>query len=62
MSSDTFVQFPFLPAIKPGQYGPIFEVRTYLLKPNGLGPTIEAWAKRRRRGRSSRRSSPRCIR
>ena len=45
MSSDTFVQFPFLPAIKPGQYGPIFEVRTYLLKPNGLGPTIEAWDK-----------------
>jgi len=45
MSSDTFVQFPFLPAIKPGQYGPIFEVRTYLLKPNGLGPTIEAWTK-----------------
>ena len=45
LSSDTFVQFPFLPAIKPGQYGPIFEVRTYLLKPNGLGPTIEAWSK-----------------
>ena len=45
MSSDTFVQFPFLPAIKPGQYGPIFEVRTYLLKPNGLAPTIEAWTK-----------------
>lgn len=44
-SSDTFVQFPFLPAIKPGQYGPIFEVRTYLLKPNGLPPTIAAWEK-----------------
>ena len=45
-SSDTFVQFPFLPPIKPGQHGPIFEVRTYLLKPNGLGPTIEAWTKK----------------
>lgn len=45
LSSNTFVQFPFLPPIKPGQYGPIFEVRTYLLKPNGLNPTIEAWAK-----------------
>jgi hypothetical protein len=44
-STDTFVQFPFLPAIKPGQYGPIFEVRTYLLKPTGLGPTIAAWEK-----------------
>jgi hypothetical protein len=45
MSSDTFVQFPFLAPIKPGQYGPVFEVRTYLLKPNGLGPTIAAWEK-----------------
>jgi hypothetical protein len=44
-STDTFVQFPFLPAIKPGQHGPIFEVRTYLLKPTGLGPTIAAWEK-----------------
>jgi hypothetical protein len=44
-STDTFVQFPFLPAIKPGQYGPIFEVRTYLLKPTGLAPTIAAWEK-----------------
>ena len=45
MSTNTFVQFPFLPAIKPGQYGPIFEIRTYLLKPNGLPPTIAAWEK-----------------
>ena len=45
-STDTFVQFPFLPPIKPGQHGPIFEVRTYLLKPNGLGPTIEAWTQK----------------
>ena len=45
-STDTFVQFPFLPPIKPGQHGPIFEVRTYLLKPNGLGPTIEAWTRK----------------
>jgi len=44
-STDTFVQFPFLPRIRPGQHGPIFEVRSYLLKPNGLGPTIAAWDK-----------------
>src|SRR5262245_28873388 len=44
-SADTFVQFPFLPPIKPGPHGPIFEVRTYLLKPTGLGPTIAAWEK-----------------
>jgi len=44
-STDTFVQFPFLPPIKPGQYGPIFEIRTYLMKQNGLPPTITAWEK-----------------
>ena len=27
------------------QYGPVFEVRTYLLKPTGLPPTIAAWEK-----------------
>lgn len=45
ISTNTFVQFPFLPPITPGHYGPIFEVRTYLLKPNGLPPTIEAWTR-----------------
>lgn len=45
LSTDTFVQFPSLGAIRPGRYGPIFEVRTYQLKPDGLPPTIEAWTK-----------------
>jgi len=45
MSADTFVMFPFLPALKAGQYGPIFEIRTYRFKPDGLGPTIAAWEK-----------------
>jgi hypothetical protein len=35
--------FPCNPPIKPGQYGPIFEVRTYRFKPNGLAPTLKAW-------------------
>jgi len=42
-STNTFHQFPFLPPLKAGQYGPIFEVRTYLLKPTGLPPTVAAW-------------------
>ncbi len=45
MSADTFVMFPFIPALKPGQYGPIFEIRSYRFKPDGLGPTIAAWEK-----------------
>ena len=44
-STDTFHQFPFLPPIKPGSYGPVYEVRTYRLKPTGLMPTIAAWEK-----------------
>lgn len=43
MSADTYVMFPFLAAMKAGQAGPIFEVRTYRLKPNGLSPTLKAW-------------------
>ena len=43
MTADTFVMFPFFQPMKAGQYGPIFEVRTYRLKPNGLAPTIAAW-------------------
>lgn len=45
LSSDTFIAFPFMPAIKPGQYGPVFEVRTYLFRPGGLTATIDIWAK-----------------
>src|SRR5215210_4938948 len=44
-STDTFVQFPFLPPIKAGQHGPIFEIRTYLFKLAGVVPTISAWEK-----------------
>jgi NIPSNAP protein len=40
---NTFVMFPFVPALKPGQYGPIFEVRDYLIKPEGLAFTLKAW-------------------
>jgi hypothetical protein len=43
ISRDTYVPFPTATPIKPGQYGPIFEVRTYLLRPASLTPTIEAW-------------------
>jgi hypothetical protein len=45
MSMDTYVSFPFMPPMKPGQYGPVFEVRTYVLKPDGVPATIELWRK-----------------
>ena len=42
---DTFVQFPFMEEIQAGAPGPVFEVRTYSLKPDGLQKTIELWRK-----------------
>jgi hypothetical protein len=43
MAMDSYSLFPFLAPVKPGQYGPVFEVRSYVLKPEGLPPTLESW-------------------
>ena len=43
MTMDTYVSFPFMPPIAPGRFGPIYEVRTYALKPDRLAKTIELW-------------------
>ncbi|BBK34314.1 NIPSNAP protein [Stella humosa] len=40
---DAYQPFPFLPAIRPGKYGPVYEVRTYMMAPHGLAPTIAGW-------------------
>jgi NIPSNAP len=44
-SVDIYVSFPFMLPMTAGQYGPVFEVRTYILKPDGLPATIELWRK-----------------
>ena len=43
LSLDTYVPFDFMPPLRPGAYGPCYEVRSYVLKPDGLTPTIELW-------------------
>ncbi len=43
MTMDTYVLFDFLEPMRPGDHGPVFEVRTYMLKPDGLAPTIALW-------------------
>jgi hypothetical protein len=43
MSMDTYASFPFMPPMQAGQCGPVFEVRTYVLKPDGVAATIELW-------------------
>jgi hypothetical protein len=45
MAMDTYVSFDFIPPLRPGTFGPCYEVRTYMLKPDGLAPTIELWRK-----------------
>jgi hypothetical protein len=45
MAMDTYVSFDFATPMTPGLFGPYYEVRTYLLQPDGLLPTIELWRK-----------------
>jgi hypothetical protein len=45
MTMDTYVAFDFVAPLRPGEFGPCYEVRSYVLKPDGLAPTIEAWRK-----------------
>ena len=45
LSLDTYAPFDFMPPLRPGAYGPCYEVRSYMLKPDGLAPTIELWRK-----------------
>jgi hypothetical protein len=45
MTMDTYVSFDFVPPMRPGAFGPCYEVRTYGLKPGGLKPTVELWRK-----------------
>lgn len=40
---ESYAQFPFLPAIQTGQYGNVYEFRTYQLKVGGLTPTMAGW-------------------
>jgi hypothetical protein len=43
ITMDTYVAFPFMPAMSGGRFGPIYEVRTYGLKPDRLAKTIALW-------------------
>jgi hypothetical protein len=45
MAMDTYVSFDFIAPLRPGQFGPCYEVRSYVLKPGGLEPTMALWRK-----------------
>jgi NIPSNAP protein len=43
LNFDSYAPFPFLPPVKPGKYGAVYEIRTYKLKHGGVPHTIAAW-------------------
>jgi hypothetical protein len=42
---DTYASFDFVAPLRAGAFGPCYEVRNYVLKPDGLAPTIALWRK-----------------
>ena len=44
MTSEIFVPFPFTPQMATGKLGPIFEWRSYMLRPGAMPGMIDAWA------------------
>ncbi|MGX7704823.1 NIPSNAP family protein [Methylobacterium sp. Gmos1] len=43
LEMDSYAPFPFLPPIRTGERGGVYEFRTYRLKPGGLPPTLSGW-------------------
>jgi len=43
LALDTYVSLDFMPPLRPGVFGPCYEVRSYVLKPGGLAPTVDLW-------------------
>ena len=42
----SYAPFPGLPPVVPGAFGPVYEIRSYILKTGGLSPTFEGWAEK----------------
>ncbi len=43
MHSEILVPFPFSPLLKPGKFGPIYEIRIYTVKSGTLPEIMKAW-------------------
>ena len=43
MSLDSYKPLDFLPPVETGNFDPVYEIRTYRMKVNGLTPTMEKW-------------------
>jgi hypothetical protein len=45
LTMQSFAPFPFVPPVRTGQFGPVYEIRDYHLLPGGLPATIDGWRK-----------------
>ncbi len=43
MRSEIIMPFPFIPEVRPGKIGPVFELRYYTLKPGVLADMAKGW-------------------
>jgi hypothetical protein len=43
LTFDSYKPLDFLPPVETGEFGPVYEIRTYETRLNGLAPTIEKW-------------------
>jgi len=46
LSLQSYAPFPDLPPVEAGAFGPVYEIRSYVLKTGGLLPTFEGWAEK----------------
>ncbi len=44
LSMDSYAPFRNLPPIPTGKFGPVYEFRSYVLKPGHLAETLDAWS------------------
>ncbi|MFV0491701.1 MAG: NIPSNAP family protein [Pseudorhodobacter sp.] len=44
LNMESYRALDFLPPVEAGNFGPVYEFRTYRTKINGLTPTMEKWA------------------
>ncbi|MEV0266219.1 NIPSNAP family protein [Streptomyces sp. NPDC050617] len=45
LTMQSFAPFPFVPPVRTGSFGPVYEIRDYHLRPGGLPATIAGWRK-----------------
>lgn len=43
LNLESYAPFPFVPPVQGGEFGSVYEIRTYHLRHSGIPPTIAAW-------------------